>query len=276
VLPSFYRGYTCLKFFATQPEIVETGDNVTFLWMVENIDTQSNGWWMEAADEKLFVPTNGLTVYNGQTGSLLWHNDSEPDQFEVTKNAVYITVGNLSINPHIEALDIQSGARLWYVGTSVKIKSIANLRVHDDLVYIQPLRHSYGRLYSADTGDFLFEENTTLSEKEIEELAPSYNPDYFLWPPKTTDIWQFDELVSNEAISEKVVFGLTGNDRLEGRDMESGDVIYSVQFSPEKMHRVNWKGMSYRHKVAVDTANNLVYVWFVDSLQLFAFEFSSE
>jgi len=275
-------------FYPPPHEILETGDNVTILWMVENVATQSNGWWMEAADEKLFVPTNGLTVYNGQTGSTLWHSDTKPDSLQTEGNAVYIVADNHAmIPPYIEALDIQSGAKLWHVRTSIMVKYIINLRVHDDLVYADSYA-SYGRLYSSDTGDFLFEANSTLSEKEIEELAPSYNPDYFLGSPKTTnpdyfvglptttDLWQFDELISNEAISEEVNFGVTGNNRLEGRDMESGDVIYSVQFSPEKMHRVSWNGVSYKHKVAVDTANNLVYVWFVDSEQLFAFAFSPE
>lgn len=80
-------------------EIIETGDNMTLLWVTENVDTQSNGWWIEAADEKLFLPTNGLTVYNGQTDSMLWHSDTKPDSLQVAGNAAYIVADNYAMIP---------------------------------------------------------------------------------------------------------------------------------------------------------------------------------
>jgi len=261
-------------------EIIEAGDNLTFLWMAPNAGAESVGWPMEAAGGKLFLPANGLTVYNGQTSRHLWHNDSEPTQLHITENIVYVAVDHVhTLNSYIEALDIQSGTTLWHIGPLRGGKYFSHLNVHDNLVYVRTSAPSTCRLHSADTGKSFFVidgPSCILPEDIRSELPLSYNPDYFLWSPKTTGIWQFNELVSNEAVSEGIVFGLTENGRLEGRDMESGDVVYSVQFSPDKMHRVSWNGTPYKHKVAVDTANKLVYVWFVDSEQLFAFQFLDE
>ncbi len=267
-------------------EMLATSTNITFLWVAQDIFAQSDGMWMVAADERVFLTINGTTAYNGKTGQFLWHNDIKPDRLQATENAVYITAKqSFTADPYVEALDVQSGAMLWQGVPLTGIKYISHLRVYDDLVYVATGPVDTYRLYSANTGDLLFvgddslrkvQDNrfvVVLPEETIAELPSSYEADYFLWPQVSTDIWQSDELVSNEEITGKIVFGLTQNGSLEGRDLKSGDVIFAVQFSPEKIHRVNWKGVPYPYKVAVDTANNLVYVWLVDSQQLFAFSF---
>jgi len=82
-------------------------------------------------------------------------------------------------------------------------------------------------------------------------------------------LWTYPNLISNVAIGESVAFFLNEQATLVAVDIQTGDLVGEVNFSPRIEVSVN-------NLFQVATNDTVVLVYFSDSRELFAFEFSEK
>lgn len=82
------------------------------------------------------------------------------------------------------------------------------------------------------------------------------------------ELWKSEHVtVGNPAIGEDVVFSLTQSAKLTAQDIETGNEIGSVQFSPSTIELAN------SPEIVLAADGDTVVVYFGDSQQIFAFRF---
>jgi outer membrane protein assembly factor BamB len=257
---------------------------------------------MAASQGKVFVEgmlgqTEGyaeMLAFQGQDGSLAWRsNEFIPDaRLVATSETLYAGENGYAT---IISYDLKTGKVLW----SRRMpggRSIQQLNVIDNIVYV--VSSAGIHFLKADTGEILKTFTNSPSTKTIQDaMAQLVSPqpvqiksEYFEgaafipYDLRFKDGWAIDAktgeqlwnvaggTLSNIVISTSAVYVLNFDRELLILNPESGAVLASVRFEPDKKTVNTNNGFAQSFYVAVDEPTGMIYVFLGDGTQLFAFK----
>jgi len=274
---------------------------MTPLWVRTNyyIDSKDDAQ-MVALGNKLFIigsasdkELSRLIALDARTGDTIWqYGDRNVDVLTDSVNKLFI--GELG-GGKVTALNPDTGAIEW--ATNGRIGNVTNLLVRENILYVDTVGKNY----------FLFDVNTGNILKTIPYVVgKAPNPDIPIWsyhhmnlqfvgnvgffqtstnfPMDKGDITAIDEISGNQiwnsgsfyaatriATSPLGVFVLDSDGKLLRFGPTDGKKDQVIQFIPAPNLNNN-EGWIYGYHVAVDSDNQLLFVYLGDSAQLFAFQ----
>jgi outer membrane protein assembly factor BamB len=86
-------------------------------------------------------------------------------------------------------------------------------------------------------------------------------------------IWEKEDAVSNVAVSNSIAFYVTIDGEVMAIDAQTGETMGRLKFNTEELVDINTSDNPPYYVEAVD---DMVFVYFGDTWQLFAFRFSQE
>jgi outer membrane protein assembly factor BamB len=233
-----------------------------------------------------------LIALDARTGDIIWqYGDANVSVLTVSANQLFI--GELG-GGRVTALNPDTGAIEW--STNGRIGNVTNVLVRENILYVDTVGGGYF-LFDADTGNILQTIPYTVGE------AP--NPDIPIWsdhnmnlqfvgnmgffqyptdfPMYKGEITATDEISGNQiwtsgsfyaatrlAASPLGIFVLDSDGKLLSFGLTDGEMNQVIQFEPAPTLR-NEDGDTYGYYVAVDSDNQLLFLYLGDSAQLFAF-----
>jgi outer membrane protein assembly factor BamB len=254
------------------------------LWTHSNVIERGDFFEMAAAQKTVFLlgkstflETGTVFAIDASDGETQLWQDRGPSLngqgiLYATSKALY--VGTLG-RAYLTAYDLRTGKRLWSQRLIPAERGVDSIYVVNDKIYVSATNVQF--ILQADTGKILgtFDlEKPLPSDFKLEYL---YDPIItenvsFVWDPGLTtvraidrqtdhDLWEINNSASNPAATESAVYLLTTEGALLSLDLQSGEVLASVQFDKPSAGYV-----------AVDQDFGLLYVYLYDNDQLFAFK----
>lgn len=230
-------------------------------------------------------------------GSLRWHLDDFASSLFATASVLY--VGDYR---EIRAYDPRTGGLLWISDQlPVRARNVSYLLVDDNLIYAES---QMAHLLRANTGEVVLniDKDGYGGIKEVLRQTNTQVPaeffDHFTDATLTRDtqfirgvaefrggvraidrptgkiLWERPTgVLSNVAATESVLYFLTFDRQLLGLDTRTGEVVTAVQFEASPLPNSEAdRGLTGGYYVAVDAEAGMVYAYFGDSAQLFAFK----
>jgi len=237
-----------------------------------------------------------LFALDAADGSLRWASDEFVNSLFATSSVLY--VGDYR---EIRAYGPRTGGLLWIseplpVGT----RNVVYLLVEDNLIYAES---QMAHLLRANTGEVILNMGQGLStiEQTLQQMNIQVPPEFFdsfidvtltrdtqfirgvaefrggvraIDRPTGKILWERPTgILSNVAATESVLYFLTFDRQLLGLDTRTGEVVIAVQFEASPLPTQDAEqGLTGGYYVAVDAEAGMVYAYFGDSAQLFAFK----
>ena len=245
---------------------------------------------MVAIDDKVYLlgstqqAESGLIVMQGRSGRILWQKRGNFLDVAADTTAVYLSEASsvLAISP-------ETGESIWTVKLPGFHNNVIYLYVVDDILYTKG-SVSGERLLDVHTGDIYDMTKTftqlppsilnrvpTIKKNKIFFgagqksvgfcIAYQRHPYKFLWRTKNENV------ISNIAASNKVVYFLTADDEIMMLDANTGESLATAYITPSINFFKNQGAVQHEgYHIAVDDENNRLYVILGDSNQMFAFQ----
>jgi hypothetical protein len=235
-----------------------------------------------------------LIALDKDTGNRIWqYSGGDTDSLAVSENLVF--VGQVG---RVTAVNLDNGIKTWST-TLPFTRSVTKLIVKDNVLHVDTVSSSHF-LLDVETGQILRQIPYTVDNSPNVEV-PGWsdhnmnlefveNISFFQkqkgWPDVTEiQIVATDELTGNQIWTSTVpavcrisansrgVYVLTGDGRLLRLNTMTGIHQDLIQFSPApiKRHITESAIREMRHYVAVDKDDQMLFVYFEDSAQLFAY-----
>jgi len=235
-----------------------------------------------------------LMALDADTGQRVWGGERGGfDVLYATSSGLYVGMGGFS---KLLYKRLETGETIW--STSLpNARSVSIIYPADGLVYA----NTFGgyRLVSEKDRAVIFQQsrgnlNLDWLKKLEAEIGTAIDPDYFyvlvsgggtillsdgvirdartkqaLW-----DINDPDLSIIRLASSETMLFILTRNGNVEGRDLRTGAMFSSIGIDPSTLPPSDGEGHGNTYRLAVDKDENLLYIYLGDTKQLFALDIS--
>jgi outer membrane protein assembly factor BamB len=281
------------------PRISSHHSSMPSLWVRTDYFIDSNNdAQMVALKNKLFFIGSApdkelrrLIAVDSSTGDILWQYGGATVRV-LTASDNKLFVGELG-GGRVVALNADTGAVEW--STNGRIGNVTSLLIRKNVLYVDTINEYY--LLDADTGNLLKTIPYTLGK------AP--NPEIPIWSNHRMNLQfvgnvtyfqrqtvfpiQMGEIIASDEVSGKQlwdsgsfyaasriaesplgVFVLDSDGMLLRFDPINGRKDQVIQFSPEPNLNNN-DGWFYGYHIAIDSDNHLLFVYFGDSGQLFAY-----
>jgi outer membrane protein assembly factor BamB len=279
------------------PVIANRNSSMTPLWVRTNYYMYpSDDIQMVALGNKVFTIGSSsdqeeprLIALDAHTGDIIWqYGDAKVSVLTTSENKLF--VGELG-GGRIIALNPDTGAIEW---STIHIGNVTNVLVRENILYVDTVSENYF-LFDVNTGNILKtilyivdgapnDEIPIWSDKK-KRLQFVGNVMYFQFPTDfpvdkgeitATDevsgdqIWSSGPLYATDQIATSPlgVFVLDSDGKLLRFGATDGESDQVIQFKPAPTLR---NGYAFGYYVAVDSDNQLLFVYLGDSAQLFAF-----
>jgi len=269
------------------------------LWVRQGIyiEPDYQSLLMAVEDKLIFIGSNApdndpfhVIAIDKNTGSIIWQYGNG-NETSLAASVPLVFVGGVG---EVTALDLDNGKIVWSTNLPFT-RSVTKLLVQDNILYVDTVSENHF-LLETETGKIL----QTISYSESENV-PTWsdhkmnlefagNIMYFQkqtgLPSGEVDIIAIDKLTGNQLWSSGVpaatriaansfgVYVLTLEGKLLRFDPANGSSSELMQFTPPPIQNYySERGTAWKlgYYVAADTNNQLIFVYFEDSAQLFAY-----